>query len=71
MQILGWLAALLLAQQDGGRRGPPAPGVGKEAPDFALKTLDSKTEATLSKLRGKPVFLIFGGLGQPPSPPSS
>ena len=65
------LPALILAAVWGGgfqddmgkgplRKGPPAPEVGKDAPDFTLKTLDGAKEVTLSKLRGKPVVLIFG-----------
>jgi hypothetical protein len=36
------------------------PEVGAPAPDWKLKTLDGKTEVQLSKLKDKPVLLIFG-----------
>jgi hypothetical protein len=36
------------------------PRVGQTAPDFTLKTYDRKRSVTLSKLRGKPVVLVFG-----------
>lgn len=39
----------------------PGPSVGDKAPDFTLRTNDSKQEITLSKLVGpKPVVLVFG-----------
>jgi len=36
------------------------PKLGEDAPDFTLPTHDGKETITLSKLRGKPVILIFG-----------
>jgi cytochrome oxidase Cu insertion factor (SCO1/SenC/PrrC family) len=41
----------------------PAQGdlkVGDTAPDFTIKDLEGKVTTTLSKLKGKPVVLIFG-----------
>ncbi len=38
----------------------PGPSVGSLAPDFTLPTQDHKGKVTLSKLRGKPVVLVFG-----------
>jgi hypothetical protein len=36
-------------------------GVGEEAPEFRLRTLDGKSEVSLSSMRGaKPVVLVFG-----------
>ncbi len=43
------------------RREERAPMVGDEAPEFELPVLDGKgATVRLSKLRGKPVALIFG-----------
>lgn len=52
----------LLAQPQDKRRPPQGPGpeVGKDAPTWKLKSQDGKTEVDLAKLKGKPVFLIFG-----------
>ncbi|HYF01220.1 MAG TPA: hypothetical protein VEJ18_20015 [Planctomycetota bacterium] len=36
------------------------PDPGAPAPDFTLKTQDGTSEIRLSKLRGRPVLLIFG-----------
>ena len=62
--------------RQGGQRGPRGQGgrrgrrnvdngsslvVGEVAPDFALKSLDGKSETKLSDFRGKkPVVLFFG-----------
>lgn len=52
----------LFAQAKG--KGFPEQGTGvevdKPAPDFKLKTQDGREEVELSKLKGKPVILIFG-----------
>lgn len=56
------------SRQDRGRRGgragraaDNAPKVGAVAPDFTLKSLDGKSETTLSSFKGdKPVVLFFG-----------
>jgi hypothetical protein len=62
-------AALGLAQPPKEVITPPAKGerlpdtlkLGDVAPDFTLKTVDGKTEVTLSEFRcQKPVVLIFG-----------
>jgi hypothetical protein len=38
-----------------------SPGVGDDAPDFTLKTLDGSAAVTLSSYKGEcPVALIFG-----------
>ena len=55
------LASTALAQ---GRTGKPdkagGPKPGAQAPDFTLKTLDGKSEVTLSDFKDKrPVVLIF------------
>jgi cytochrome oxidase Cu insertion factor (SCO1/SenC/PrrC family) len=50
-----------LAQKQKGPR--PRQGdlkVGDLAPDFTVKDVDGKKSVTLSKLKGKPVVLIFG-----------
>lgn len=54
--------ALLAARQDKGKRPEQGkgPDVGKDAPDFTLKSTDGKKEVTLSKIKDKPVVLIFG-----------
>ncbi|MBI2901451.1 MAG: redoxin domain-containing protein [Planctomycetes bacterium] len=56
------LALLLFVQQERGKYPDQGKGpeVGKEAPDFTLKSLDGKSEVQLSKLRSRPVVLIFG-----------
>ncbi len=36
------------------------PEAGRPAPSWKLKTQDGKKEVDLSKLKGKPVVLIFG-----------
>lgn len=42
-------------------RDDGAPKVGEEAPDFTLKSMDGKSETTLSDYNGKrPVMLFFG-----------
>jgi len=39
----------------------PAPEVGSEAPDFALKSLETGEEVRLSEFKGdRPVALVFG-----------
>jgi hypothetical protein len=38
----------------------PGPALGDPAPDFELRTHDGKDVVQLSKLRGRPVVLIFG-----------
>ena len=60
-------ATQLHAQQQnrGGKRGgdlraPDTLQLGDAAPDFKLKSKDGKQEVQLSKLRDKPVVLIFG-----------
>ena len=56
-------AIQLHAQQQkrgGDLRGPDTLQVGDAAPDFKLKSKDGKQEVQLSKLRDKPVVLIFG-----------
>lgn len=61
MKILACLSVFLFSVQVKER---PAQGagaeVGKEAPAFKLKTQDGKKEIDLAKLKGKPVFLVFG-----------
>ena len=44
----------------GDLRAPDTLRVGDSAPDFTLKSKDGKSEVQLSKLRDKPVVLIFG-----------
>ena len=39
---------------------------GDDAPDFSLRTYDGSQVITLSKLRGKPVVLVFGSCTCPP-----
>jgi cytochrome oxidase Cu insertion factor (SCO1/SenC/PrrC family) len=58
---LAALAGLLAQAQGKGRPDQGAgPDVGKPAPDWTLKSQDGKQEVELSKLKGKPVLLIFG-----------
>ena len=57
-----WLAmglALLGQAKDRPSQGS-GPDVGAPAPDFKLKTQDGRSEVELSKLKGRPVLLIFG-----------
>jgi peroxiredoxin len=42
-----------------GSASGPAPEVGETAPDFSARTIDGR-DVTLSKLRGKPLWLTFG-----------
>jgi peroxiredoxin len=42
-----------------GRATGPAPEVGRPAPDFTATTIEGET-VTLSKLRGRPLWLTFG-----------
>lgn len=49
------LTSVVLAGSSAG----PAPEVGETAPDFSATTIDGK-KVTLSKLRGKPLWLTFG-----------
>jgi cytochrome c biogenesis protein CcmG, thiol:disulfide interchange protein DsbE len=42
-----------------GRASGPAPEVGKPAPDFSATTIEG-SRVTLSKLRGRPVWVTFG-----------
>jgi hypothetical protein len=51
--VMGFLAGELGSLAEG-----PSPG--DKGPDFTLASADGKTEVTLSKLRDKPVVLIFG-----------
>jgi cytochrome oxidase Cu insertion factor (SCO1/SenC/PrrC family) len=62
MIALASALVLIAAQQDRGRRPEQGKGaeVGKDAPNFKLKATDGKKEVELSKLKGKPVLLIFG-----------
>lgn len=62
MIALAAALTLLAAQQERGKRleQGKGPDVGKDAPNFKLKTTDGKTEVELSKLKGKPVLLVFG-----------
>lgn len=62
---LAGVAQVSAQQQRGGKRGgdlrsPDTLQVGDPAPDFKLKSKDGKQEVQLSKLRDKPVVLIFG-----------
>jgi len=46
---------------------PPPPDLtNKKAPDFSLQSLDGK-QVSLSNYRGKPVLLVFWGMGSPQS----
>lgn len=60
--MLFLFAALLVGcdrgQPSAAAADPPAPIVGRLAPDFTLKTLDGQT-VTLSELRGRPVLINF------------
>ncbi|MBD3183468.1 redoxin domain-containing protein [Candidatus Poribacteria bacterium] len=48
------------------RRKEEGPGIGQEAPDFTLKTLDGEKTVTLSQYKGKkPVVLVFGSYTLP------
>ncbi len=50
------------AQQNGKGKGSREGNltVGQLAPDFELKTVDTKKSVKLSSLKGKPAVLIFG-----------
>jgi len=61
MRMLVLAAALgFLAQAKDRPSQGSGPEVGKPAPEWKLKTQDGKTEVELSRLKGKPVLLIFG-----------
>ena len=63
MKLIALMVVLGLLPQDrfGGRsRQGSGAEEGKTAPNFKLKTQDSKKEVDLSKLKGKPTVLIFG-----------
>ena len=47
-------------KKKGDRRREVALKAGDVAPDFTLKDADGRNAVTLSKLKGKPVVLIFG-----------
>ncbi len=61
MKMLALAAVLgLLAQARGRPAQERGPEVGAPAPGWKLKTQDGKEEVELSKLKGRPVLLIFG-----------
>jgi thiol-disulfide isomerase/thioredoxin len=72
MRVLVLAAALgFLAQAKDRPAQGSGPEVGKPAPDWKLrlqdgKPRDEKADVVLSKLKGKPVFLIFGSWTWPP-----
>lgn len=61
MKLIAWVTAagLLFQAKDRPQQGQ-GPEVGKEAPGWKLKTQDGKADVELSKLKGKPVVLVFG-----------
>jgi cytochrome oxidase Cu insertion factor (SCO1/SenC/PrrC family) len=60
LKILAIVSLSFLAQAKDRPQQGAGPEVGKEAPAWKLKTQDGKTEVDLAKLKGKPVFLVFG-----------
>ena len=57
--VLALSVALLFQAKDRPQQGA-GPDVGKAAPALKLKSQDGKTEVELTKLKGKPVLLVFG-----------
>jgi AhpC/TSA family len=55
--VTGGLIALVLTQSSTSAQGGPAQ-VGRQAPDFSLKTFDGQS-VSLASLKGKPVLVSF------------